>query len=50
MTKEKEQEKGGTSEQKPIEIEEKDLEQTTGGTAVQPVVEDPCAGGRVRKQ
>ena len=46
-------EKKETTEQ-PIELEEDDLEQVTGGKAplVKPagVREDPCAGGQISKQ
>jgi hypothetical protein len=36
---------------KPIELKERDLEQVTGGTKVgSSVVEDPCAGGQIRRK
>jgi hypothetical protein len=41
-------EEKSTSE-KPIELNEGDLEQVKGGTGARDVVEaDPCAGGRAR--
>ncbi len=40
-------EEKSTSE-KPIELNEGDLEQVKGGTAAHGVEEDPCAGGRAR--
>lgn len=36
--------------EKPIDLEESDLEQVTGGTARRNVVEDPCQGGEIRKR
>jgi hypothetical protein len=35
-----------TTTEKPIELDESDLERVTGGTGVDVVEADPCAGGR----